>query len=670
MERFKVLERETKTKAYSKEGLGAAQKQDPAQREKDEMMQWLNDSIDKLNLQVDGFETEIEVALLALRKKKTDKDKLDKIDNAKLYLEKHRYHIAQLEMLLRMLDNQTVTVDAIKDIKDDIEYYITENQEEGFEENEYMYEDIDGIDNYEEYVQRKQGNVMGDEKDGEGNNSIQSSSPTSFLNDSPPTSPGPNIPLPESLTTTPSRNNSNIPSLEQQVHLPSNLNTSHPPGTGGIGADILSSAPIPIQVLKPIPMPTTPNHVNTTAVSLASLSLSSPSGPNSVVTTSKPPLSTQTSLTGQPTPSRGSVSSVNSTTSSGGGSFAEITTRLTNNGTGSDKSENSHEKGDSEFSRSTSSGRCLTSPTLSEDRLDMSTSKSTNANTHFNLPSTVSLSSLENISTNATNVNLNNHQLNNVSSGSQLIGVQSSYSSTMPTNTQTSLSSSLASVNSGQSAWTSVFSRAPQTNALPHLTSQLQQSNQNQVQQLNGPIAAPTTPMSKQQQPSSQVIDNNPSLSSLKFLATDVLQKNSPNTQSSAINDNTSNEQLDRSTYENVINMMNGTNQSPHSSLVANNSVNTSTSGSTVNFIVSTANKMPVGSSTGLTGSRPGSETSPGLNVNNQAVMHSFEAHIPPLLGVAPLGPFQLPNQCIYQLRLLEAASRHTIHPIDSQRLR
>ena len=32
MERFKVLERETKTKAYSKEGLGAAQKLDPAQR--------------------------------------------------------------------------------------------------------------------------------------------------------------------------------------------------------------------------------------------------------------------------------------------------------------------------------------------------------------------------------------------------------------------------------------------------------------------------------------------------------------------------------------------------------------------------------------------------------------------------------------------------------------
>lgn len=41
MERFKVVERETKTKAYSKEGLGLAQKVDPAQKEKEEIGQWL-----------------------------------------------------------------------------------------------------------------------------------------------------------------------------------------------------------------------------------------------------------------------------------------------------------------------------------------------------------------------------------------------------------------------------------------------------------------------------------------------------------------------------------------------------------------------------------------------------------------------------------------------------
>jgi len=42
MERFKVVERETKTKAYSKEGLGAASKLDPAAKEKQEVTAWLS----------------------------------------------------------------------------------------------------------------------------------------------------------------------------------------------------------------------------------------------------------------------------------------------------------------------------------------------------------------------------------------------------------------------------------------------------------------------------------------------------------------------------------------------------------------------------------------------------------------------------------------------------
>ena len=52
MERFKGLERETKTKAYSKEGLGAATKLDPVQKERDECTRWLSNSIEQLNVQV------------------------------------------------------------------------------------------------------------------------------------------------------------------------------------------------------------------------------------------------------------------------------------------------------------------------------------------------------------------------------------------------------------------------------------------------------------------------------------------------------------------------------------------------------------------------------------------------------------------------------------------
>lgn len=52
MERFKIVERETKTKAYSKEGLGLAQKVDPAQKEKEEVGTWL--TVRSLALQRDA----------------------------------------------------------------------------------------------------------------------------------------------------------------------------------------------------------------------------------------------------------------------------------------------------------------------------------------------------------------------------------------------------------------------------------------------------------------------------------------------------------------------------------------------------------------------------------------------------------------------------------------
>lgn len=74
MERFKVVEKETKTKAYSKEGLGASTKLDPAAKEKREVESWLQDSINSLEMQVDQFESEMETLSTPGGKKK-NKDK-------------------------------------------------------------------------------------------------------------------------------------------------------------------------------------------------------------------------------------------------------------------------------------------------------------------------------------------------------------------------------------------------------------------------------------------------------------------------------------------------------------------------------------------------------------------------------------------------------------------
>eukprot|EP00061_Rhincodon_typus_P015737 g43586.t1 len=143
MERFKIVERETKTKAYSKEGLGSATKVDPAQKEKEEICQWLTNTIDTLNMQVDLFESEMETLSAVTRKKKGEKEKQDRLEELKQHIERHRYHIKMLETLLRMLDNSTIEVDQIKKIKDDVEYYVDSSQDPDFKENEFLYDDLD-----------------------------------------------------------------------------------------------------------------------------------------------------------------------------------------------------------------------------------------------------------------------------------------------------------------------------------------------------------------------------------------------------------------------------------------------------------------------------------------------------------------------------------------------
>ncbi|MEQ2212870.1 hypothetical protein XENOCAPTIV_006173 [Xenoophorus captivus] len=70
-------------------------------------------------------------------------EKQDRIDELKRLIERHRYHIRMLETILRMLDNDSIPVDAIQKIKDDVEYYIDSCQDPDFEENEFLYDDLD-----------------------------------------------------------------------------------------------------------------------------------------------------------------------------------------------------------------------------------------------------------------------------------------------------------------------------------------------------------------------------------------------------------------------------------------------------------------------------------------------------------------------------------------------
>ncbi|KAI8797478.1 CCR4-NOT transcription complex subunit 3-like isoform X1 [Biomphalaria glabrata] len=142
MERFKVVERETKTKAYSKDGLGAAAKLDPQTKEKAETTQWISNVIESLNLQLDQFESELEAKGSSSKKKgKVGED--PRIDQLKQQQEKHKLHIETLEKIMRQVDNDKLAVEKIRDLRDDIEYYVESNQDPNFQENLYIYDDLD-----------------------------------------------------------------------------------------------------------------------------------------------------------------------------------------------------------------------------------------------------------------------------------------------------------------------------------------------------------------------------------------------------------------------------------------------------------------------------------------------------------------------------------------------
>jgi CCR4-NOT transcription complex subunit 3 len=60
MEQFKVCEKETKTKTYSKEGLARETKIDPHEAAKNSTRDWLSEKVDQLSLQIDMHEADME----------------------------------------------------------------------------------------------------------------------------------------------------------------------------------------------------------------------------------------------------------------------------------------------------------------------------------------------------------------------------------------------------------------------------------------------------------------------------------------------------------------------------------------------------------------------------------------------------------------------------------
>lgn len=142
MERFKAVEKEMKTKAYSKEGLQLASKLDPKDKEKADVIEFLQQMTEELERQVEMREAEVETLQAGMRKGKKDTAKAEQIQELESGVETHKEHISKLELLQRALQNSNVETDQVKEIEDGIRYYVENNQDPDFMEDDTLYDDL------------------------------------------------------------------------------------------------------------------------------------------------------------------------------------------------------------------------------------------------------------------------------------------------------------------------------------------------------------------------------------------------------------------------------------------------------------------------------------------------------------------------------------------------
>lgn len=191
MERFKAAEKEMKTKAFSKEGLIAASRLGPEEKAKVEMSQWLASMVDELSRQIEVAEAEIEQALASSKKSKKASVKDEHVSSIEHRNERRGWHISRLEILLRMLENGTLEVDQINDVKEDIAYFVESNNEDDFEEDEGIYDEFNLDDEEEAY-----GLKDADESMAPDTSSVPTDEPAEAPSAPAPSAPAPPAPAP------------------------------------------------------------------------------------------------------------------------------------------------------------------------------------------------------------------------------------------------------------------------------------------------------------------------------------------------------------------------------------------------------------------------------------------------------------------------------------------
>ncbi|GMM36487.1 CCR4-NOT core subunit [Saccharomycopsis crataegensis] len=148
MERYKQVERDSKTKAYSKEGLSQPEQLSPEEKAKQDTIEYVKDVLDQMQIQTEGIEAEIAKLSISGRKAKKggmgpkDQERKSELDDS---MDMFKLHQENLELVLRLLQNGKLEPDSLGELKEDIQYFLENNQDPDFMFDDSIYESL-GLD--------------------------------------------------------------------------------------------------------------------------------------------------------------------------------------------------------------------------------------------------------------------------------------------------------------------------------------------------------------------------------------------------------------------------------------------------------------------------------------------------------------------------------------------
>lgn len=286
MEKFKAVEKEMKTKAFSKEGLSAAAKLDPKEKEKLETCDFLATMVEELERQIEVTEAEAETLQANMKKGKKDTAKADRIAELERTAERHKWHQGKLELLLRSLENGGVDVDQVKDIEEGIKYYVENNQEVDFMEDDTIFDDLNldadeqmfGLQNEDERSQDTQ-SVHDDTPEPEPVHKASIPTPAKAKSQPPADIPSAQPRRPSIQLKSP------LPALATlHASVPSNVNGNAPPG------------------MKPAPLPNLPTGQTLKYASAAAAAAASDKSGVGIAPLPPPPGTSRPSAAASPAP--------------------------------------------------------------------------------------------------------------------------------------------------------------------------------------------------------------------------------------------------------------------------------------------------------------------------------------------------------------------------------